>query len=155
MFTPCCLVLILALTLFAFQYWTHDDGGAIELFDGRTPVTNASCTDFPNGNANSCPVKFYSADLFTTRAIDIIQAVAEEDTPMFMYLAYQSVSGGFLMPCNAQLRCPCIAHKPPKTPRLHRSIRRTKPRSTLLINSITQFPIRTAERLPVWWRRLT
>ena len=75
------------------QYWTHVDGPAIELFDGKNPVTNASCTSY-GSNINTCPVQYYSADLFTERACDIITTVAAQGDPLFLYLAYQSVSCG-------------------------------------------------------------
>eukprot|EP00038_Savillea_parva_P024452 m.44021 g.44021 ORF g.44021 m.44021 type:complete len:713 (-) comp6481_c0_seq1:101-2239(-) len=72
------------------NYWTHVDGPAIELFDGKNPVTNASCTSY-GSNINTCPVQYYSADLFTERACDIITTVAAQGDPLFLYLAYQSV----------------------------------------------------------------
>eukprot|EP00037_Helgoeca_nana_P029575 m.354720 g.354720 ORF g.354720 m.354720 type:complete len:600 (+) comp28002_c0_seq38:18-1817(+) len=73
------------------DYWTHVDGGAIELFDGRDPVTNASCAETKGGNINSCPIRYYSADLFTERAVRVINDAATEEAPFFLYLAYQSV----------------------------------------------------------------
>eukprot|EP00040_Diaphanoeca_grandis_P017190 m.89338 g.89338 ORF g.89338 m.89338 type:complete len:724 (-) comp26286_c1_seq1:235-2406(-) len=69
------------------DYWTHVDGGGVDLFDGKTAVTNSSCDD---GNACSAE-KFYSANLFTSRAIRVIEEVGATSKPMFMYLAYQSV----------------------------------------------------------------
>lgn len=69
------------------DYWTHRDGPGIDLFDGREPVVNASCAT----SSDSCPVRYYSATLFTDRACEVIRSVAAEGKPLFLYLAYQSV----------------------------------------------------------------
>lgn len=75
------------------DYWTHVDGGAIDLFDGRDPVTNASCPAAGDHNAQCAANLYYSANIFTDRAVRIISGIGADlaAKPLFMYLAYQSV----------------------------------------------------------------
>eukprot|EP00037_Helgoeca_nana_P029573 m.354548 g.354548 ORF g.354548 m.354548 type:complete len:293 (+) comp28002_c0_seq24:18-896(+) len=134
------------------DYWTHVDGGAIELFDGRDPVTNASCAETKGGNINSCPIRYYSADLFTERAVRVINDAATEEAPFFLYLAYQSVRGQY----SSQYSRVCLGGGVALTradSELCRCTRRTKLPSTSSINSMQLCQMITAERLPEWWRR--
>tara|TARA_B110000208_G_scaffold30174_1_gene39722 strand:+ start:131 stop:1486 length:1356 start_codon:yes stop_codon:yes gene_type:complete len=68
-------------------YWTHQEGSALAFWDDYEPALNSSCSS----NADSCPVEYYSADVFTAQAQGVIEAASMQSKPLFLYLAYQSV----------------------------------------------------------------
>ena len=73
----------------AQDYWLHgfkEPSAYLDFVDGVEPAFNHTCWA-----DDACGDEFYSTHLFARRATEIIEAAAGASTPLFMYLAWQSV----------------------------------------------------------------
>jgi arylsulfatase A-like enzyme len=78
------------------DYWKHAGGGALDFWGGSRgeelqPDFSWSC--FVKGAAANagCPEANYSANVFSTKAAEVLRSKTAASKPWFMYLAYQSV----------------------------------------------------------------
>lgn len=74
------------------DYWIHGTDTQLDFWNGTAPDFSHTCWQ-----KNDCPHEFYSTNVFAERAVAVIQDVAKQPKPFFLYLAWQAVhSGGHL-----------------------------------------------------------
>ena len=71
------------------DYWLHGTDRELDFWQDDAPVFNYTCWE-----KNDCPQEFYSANIFASKAVDVIDAAAKQPKKLFLYLAWQSVHSG-------------------------------------------------------------
>ena len=71
------------------DYWIHGTDTQLDFWNGTAPDFSHTCWQ-----KNDCPHEFYSTNVFAERAVAVIQDVAKQPKPFFLYLAWQAVHSG-------------------------------------------------------------
>jgi len=67
------------------DYFTHEIYGGVDLHRAPTPNCGEGCSSVVDESGN------YSTHVLTREAIDVVRNHADEEDPLFLYLAYQAV----------------------------------------------------------------